>query len=157
MAKQHLLLVDSDARNLRVLEVSLRKAGFSVTTATNGEDALEKCAISRPDLVISDTRMPGLDGFELCRRLKTDPKFSEVLFIFLTAQRSVEDKVRGFELGADDYLTKPMYVKEIVTRVTILLQKKEKEQFERRDARGFSGSSSPSSSKTSLQASKGSS
>lgn len=139
MAKQHLLLVDSDARNLRVLEVSLRKAGFSVTTATNGEDALEKCAISRPDLVISDTRMPGLDGFELCRRLKTDPKFSEVLFIFLTAQRSVEDKVRGFELGADDYLTKPMYVKEIVTRVTILLQKKEKEQFERRDARGFSG------------------
>src|SRR5690606_9881975 len=75
-----------------------------------------------------------------CRRLKSDPQLGEIPFIFLTAQRSVEDKVRGFELGADDYLTKPMYVKEIVTRVTILLQKREKEQFERRDARGFSGS-----------------
>jgi len=140
VAKQHLLLVDSDARNLRVLEVSLRKAGFSVTTAVNGYDALEKCAISKPDLVISDTRMPGLDGFGLCQRLKSDPRFADIPFIFLTAQRSVEDKVRGFELGADDYLTKPMYVKEIVTRVTILAQKREKEQLEKRDARGFSGS-----------------
>lgn len=140
MAKQHLLLVDGDARNLRVLEVSLRKAGYSVTTAANGQAALEQCSISRPDLVISDTRLPGMDGFELCRRLKSDPQLGEIPFIFLTAQRSVEDKVRGFELGADDYLTKPMYVKEIVTRVTILLQKREKEQFERRDARGFSGS-----------------
>lgn len=140
MAKQHLLLVDSDARNLRVLEVSLRKAGFSVTTAVDGYDALEKCAASSFDLVISDTRLPRLDGFGLCQRLKADPRYRDVPFIFLTAQRSVEDKVRGFELGADDYLTKPIYVKEIVTRVTILAQKREKELLERRDARAFSGS-----------------
>ena len=140
MAKQHLLLVDSDARNLRVLEVSLRKAGFSVTTAVDGYDALEKCAASSFDLVVSDTRLPRLDGFALCQRLKSDPRYKDVPFIFLTAQRSVEDKVRGFELGADDYLTKPIYVKEIVTRLTMLAQKREKELLERRDARAFSGS-----------------
>ena len=140
MAKQHLLLVDGDARNLRVLEVSLRKAGYSVSTAESGEQALERCAAAPPDLVISETRLPGIDGFELCRRLKSDPRSGKIPFIFLTAQRAVEDKIRGFELGADDYLTKPMYVKEIVTRVTIFLQKRAKEQFERRDARGFSGS-----------------
>src|SRR5690606_38205886 len=140
VAKQHLLLVDSDARNLRVLEVSLRKAGFSVTTAVDGYDALEKCAASSFDLVISDTRLPRLDGFGLSQPLKADPRYRDLPFIFLTAQRSVEDKVRGLELGADDYLTKPIYVKEIVTRVTILAQKREKELLERRDARAFSGS-----------------
>ena len=70
MAKQHLLLVDGDPKSLRVMEVSLKKAGFSVTTAVNGRDALDKCEISPPDLILSDTKMPEMDGFELCRRLK---------------------------------------------------------------------------------------
>lgn len=141
MAKQHLLLVDSDARNLRVLEVSLRKAGFSVTTAVNGVDALEKCADATPDLVISDTKMPEMDGFELCRALKARQETVDIPFIFLTGQKAVEYKVKGLELGVDDYLTKPIYVKEIVTRVKILLQKRERERLERRDQRGgFSGS-----------------
>ena len=74
MAKQHLLLVDGDPKSLRVMEVSLKKAGFSVTTAVNGRDALEKCEISPPDLILSDTKMPEMDGFELCRRLKEDER-----------------------------------------------------------------------------------
>ena len=131
MAKQHLLLVDGDPKSLRVMEVSLKKAGFSVTTAVNGRDALEKCEISPPDLILSDTKMPEMDGFELCRRLKTDDRYRGTPFIFLTGQKSVEYKVKGLELGADDYLTKPIYIKEIVTRVKILLQKKEKERLER--------------------------
>ncbi len=140
MAKQHLLLVDGDPKSLRVMEVSLKKAGFSVTTAVNGRDALEKCEISPPDLILSDTKMPEMDGFELCRRLKTDDRYRGTPFIFLTGQKSVEYKVKGLELGVEDYLTKPIYIKEIVTRVKILLEKKEKERLEKKDLKAsFAG------------------
>lgn len=140
MSRSQLLLVDGDSRSLRLLEVSLRKAGFAVTAALNGAEALEKAEKVPPDLVLSDTRMPVMDGWELCRRLKSDPRFREVPFVFLTARRAVEDKVRGLELGVDDYLTKPIYVKEIVARVRMLLQKRERERLERRDPRsGFAG------------------
>ncbi|RMG10829.1 MAG: response regulator, partial [Deltaproteobacteria bacterium] len=140
MAKQHLLLVDSDTKSLRVMEVSLKKAGFSVTTAVNGVDAMEKVEISPPDLIISDTRMPEMDGFEFCRRIKEDSRYADIPFIFLTSQKSIESKVRGLELGVDDYLTKPIYIKEIITRVKILLQKRDRERLERKDQRGgFSG------------------
>ncbi|HZJ52610.1 MAG TPA: response regulator, partial [Myxococcaceae bacterium] len=141
MAKQHLLLVDGDPKSLRVMEVSLKKAGFSVTTATDGKDALEKIQISPPDLVLSDTRLNELDGFELCRRLKADERLRHIPFVFLTSQKAVEFKVRGLEMGGEDYLTKPIYIKEIVTRARMILQKAEKERFERRETRGgFSGS-----------------
>jgi len=141
LAKQHLLLVDGDPKSSRVMEVSLKKAGFSVTTAVNGRDALEKCQISPPDLILSDTKMPEMDGFELCRRLKDDERFRGTPFIFLTGQKSVEFKVKGLELGVEDYLTKPIYIKEIVTRVKILLQKKEKERLEKKDLKAsFAGS-----------------
>jgi CheY-like chemotaxis protein len=140
LTKQHLLLVDADPRSLRVMEVSLRKAGFTVTTAENGEEALQKCAIQPPDLILSDTRMPVVDGFELCRRLKQDDRFKGTPFIFLTGQKSLESKVKGLELGVEDYLTKPIYIKEIVTRVKILLQKRDKERLERKDQRAsFAG------------------
>jgi CheY-like chemotaxis protein len=140
LAKQHLLLVDGDPKSLRVMEVSLKKSGFSVTTAVNGRDALEKCEISPPDLILSDTKMPEMDGFELCRRLKHDERFRGTPFIFLTGQKSVEYKVKGLELGVEDYLTKPIYIKEIVTRVKILLEKKEKERLEKKDLKAsFAG------------------
>ena len=102
MAKQSLLLVDGDVKSLRVLEVSLKKAGFNVTTAVNGIDALEKVETSHPDLVISDTHMPEMDGFDFCRLLKQAPAWAEIPFIFLTSEKSVEDKIRGLELGVED-------------------------------------------------------
>ncbi|HEY0838686.1 MAG TPA: response regulator, partial [Vulgatibacter sp.] len=139
--KQHLLLVDGDAKNLRVMEVSLRQAGYHVTAAVNGIDALEKCDIAQPDLVISDTRMPEMDGFEFCAKLKADRRYADIPFVFLTSQKELEHTVRGLELGVDDYLTKPIYIQEIVTRVKILLQKRDKERLERRDQKGgLSGS-----------------
>ncbi|HZI03264.1 MAG TPA: DUF4388 domain-containing protein, partial [Archangium sp.] len=142
MAKQHLLLVDGDPKSLRVMEVSLKKAGFSVTTAIHGKDALEKVQISPPDLVLADTKMPEMDGFELCKSLKSDERFKHIPYVFLTSQKSVESKVKGLELGGDDYLTKPIYIKEIVTRVKMILQKAEKERIERRETTkgGFGGS-----------------
>lgn len=123
------------------MEVSLKKAGFQVTTAIHGKDALEKVQISPPDLVLSDTRMPEMDGFELCKVLKIDERFRHIPFLFLTNQKAVEFKVRGLELGAEDYLTKPIYIKEIVTRVKMTLQKVEKERVEKRETKnGFAGS-----------------
>ncbi|MBN1959908.1 MAG: response regulator [Deltaproteobacteria bacterium] len=140
MAKKNLLLVDNDPKSLRVLEVSLRKAGFSVTTAINGRDAIEKVRISPPELIISDTKMPEMDGFEFCNSLKNDAKLIGIPFIFLTAQKSIDYKVKGLELGVDDYLTKPIYIKEIITRIKILLEKREKESLEKRDPRSkFAG------------------
>jgi CheY-like chemotaxis protein len=140
VAKPNLLLVDGDARNLRVLEVSLRKAGYVVTTAVNGLDALEKVETAKPDLIISDTKLPEMDGFMFCERLKQDPRWVAIPFIFLTNQRSIEDKIRGLELGVEEYLTKPIFVKEIVIRIKMLLQKRQRESLTLRDARTtFSG------------------
>lgn len=130
MAKQSLLLVDGDTKSLRVLEVSLKKAGFNVTIATSGVDAMAKVETAAPDLIISDTKMPEMDGFAFCERLKQTPEWSQIPFIFLTNQKDVEDKVRGLELGVEDYLTKPIYIKEIITRVKILLQKKQRQSLE---------------------------
>jgi CheY-like chemotaxis protein len=135
MARQNLLIVDSDVRNRRVLEVSLRKAGFSITTAGTAEEALEFVAHAEPDLILSDTELPGDDGFVFCTQLKANARWRSIPFIFLTNDKSIEQKVRGLELGVDDYLTKPIYVKEITTRVSMLLQRKQHERLERKDAR----------------------
>lgn len=132
MSKQSLLLVDGDTRSLRVLEVSLRKAGFSVTPASSVQDALDKLELHAPDLIISETAFPDGDGFELRRRVRATPEWSEIPFIFLTAEAAIENKIRGLELGVDDYLTKPIYIKEIVTRINILLQKRQRVRFEER-------------------------
>ncbi|MBL8624956.1 MAG: DUF4388 domain-containing protein [Myxococcales bacterium] len=141
MSKQSLLLVDGDPRSLRVLEVSLKKAGFVVTTAVNGKDALDKVELSPPDLVISETLLDELDGYAFCQRLKANPEWADIPFVFLTAQTEIEAKIKGLELGVEDYLTKPIYIKEIVARARILIQKRQRTRIEeRRDGRTrFSG------------------
>jgi len=124
VAKQQLLLVDADPASVRVLEVSLKKAGFSVTTATDGLDALAKLELSSPDLVLTDTRLPRIDGYELVRRIKEMPDLVNVPVVFLTSQKAVEDKIRGLELGVEDYLTKPIFVRELIARVHLLLTRR---------------------------------
>ena len=84
MVKQTLLLVDGDVQSLRVLEVSLRDAGFAVHTARNGAEALTKAASVPPDLILTDTALPVLDGFELCKRLKADPALGDAALVFLS-------------------------------------------------------------------------
>ena len=129
MAKKQLLLVDADPRSVRVLEVSLKKAGYSVTTATDGQDALRKIDFSTPDLVLSDTRLPRLDGYELVRQMKQKPETAGIPAVFLTSQKSIEDKIRGLELGVEDYLTKPIFVRELIARVNLLLAKRTHERL----------------------------
>jgi DNA-binding response OmpR family regulator len=144
VAKQKLLLVDADPRSVRVLEVSLKKAGYSVTTAKDGLDALSKVEVSSPDLVLSDTRLPNLDGYALVRRLKERPEWANIPVVFLTSQKSVEDKIRGLELGVEDYLTKPIFVRELLARVNLLLARRTQENIATRTTSGgrtrFSGS-----------------
>jgi len=144
VAKQKLLLVDADPRSVRVLEVSLKKAGYNVTTAKDGLDALAKVEVSSPDLVLSDTRLPNLDGYALVRRLKERPEWANIPVVFLTSQKSVEDKIRGLELGVEDYLTKPIFVRELLARVNLLLARRTQENIATRTTAGgrtrFSGS-----------------
>ncbi len=136
VSKHTLLLVDADPKSLRVLEVSLKKAGFSVITAGNGVEALARLEHGAPELIISDTHMPQMDGFELCRRVKERAAWTKIPFVFLSSRKSIEDKIRGLELGVEDYLYKPIYIKEITTRVRILLQRQQREHLEsHRDTR----------------------
>ena len=132
MSKQTLLLVDGDARSLRVLEVSLRKAGFSVTTAENVRDAMEKLSVRAPELIISEIRFDDGDGFDLRRKVRAHEEWQDIPFVFLTTETAIEYKIKGLELGVDDYLTKPIYIKEIVARIAILLQKKQRSRIEER-------------------------
>ena len=132
MSKQTLLLVDGDTRSLRVLEVSLRKAGFSVTTAENVRDAIEKLLIRAPELIISEIRFDDGDGFDLRRKVRANEEWQDIPFVFLTSETAIEYKIKGLELGVDDYLTKPIYIKEIVARIGILLQKKQRSRIEER-------------------------
>jgi DNA-binding response OmpR family regulator len=140
VAKQKLLLVDADPRSVRVLEVSLKKAGYSVTTATDGLDALAKIESLTPDLVLSDTRLPKLDGYALVRKLKERAEWAAIPVVFLTSQKSIEDKIRGLELGVEDYLTKPIFVRELIARVNLLLA--------RRTHENIAASKSPASGRT---------
>jgi len=130
--KNRLLLVDGDPKSLRVLDVSLKKAGFEVTTATSGREALASLAAELPDLIISDTDLDEMDGFELCNLIKANPDWAKIPFLFVSGRKSIEDKIRGLELGVDDYLTKPIYIKEIGIRVRTALQRAEREHMESR-------------------------
>ena len=131
-SKNRLLLVDGDPKSLRVLDVSLKKAGFDVTTASSGREAIASLEAELPDLIISDTDLDEMDGFDLCRRIKAKPEWAKIPFLFVSGRKSIEDKIRGLELGVDDYLTKPIYIKEIGIRVRTALQRAERERMESR-------------------------
>jgi two-component system OmpR family response regulator len=121
MAGERLLLVD-DEDNLRsMLEAALRHNGFDVAAVANGRDALDRATNDRPDLIVLDVMLPDLDGFEVCRRLRTDGNRTPVLF--LTAKDATEDKVRGLTLGGDDYLVKPFSLEELVARAQAVLRR----------------------------------
>jgi CheY-like chemotaxis protein len=129
--KKSLLLVDGDVRSLRVLEVSLRKAGYNLTTCGSGTDALETLEYATPDLILSDTRLPGMDGFALVEALRQNGDWATIPIMFLSSDTSVESKVKGLQLGVEDYLTKPIYTKEILARIHLALNRRERDSFAR--------------------------
>jgi two-component system OmpR family response regulator len=120
-SEARLLVVDDEPNILELLATSLRFAGFEVTTATNGREALAAARSSRPDLVVLDVMMPDMDGFDVVRRMRGEGATVPVLF--LTARDATEDKVAGLTVGGDDYVTKPFSLEEIIARIRAVLRR----------------------------------
>jgi putative two-component system response regulator len=116
--KDTVLMVDDDPANLQVLHAILEGQGCRLLTARNGAAALSLAAQEKPDVILLDIMMPEMDGFSVCRNLKADPATFEIPVIFLAAPERTEDKVRGLEMGAVDYITKPFQPEEVIARVT---------------------------------------
>ena len=125
---KNILLVDDIPSNLGVLLDVLNAAGYDARVAESGERALQQMQRKRPDLVLLDVMMPGLDGFATCRRLKAEPAWQDIPVLFMTALTEVVDKVKGFEAGAVDYITKPLHPQEVLARVRAHLQLRELQQ-----------------------------
>jgi two-component system cell cycle response regulator len=119
-----ILVVDDIPANVKLLEVRLLAEYFEVLTASNGPDAIETCENGKVDVVLLDVMMPDMDGFEVCRRLKSDPATSHIPVVMVTALDQVADRVRGLEAGADDFLTKPVNDLQLMTRVKSLVRLK---------------------------------
>src|SRR5262249_28229754 len=121
MAEGRILGVDDEIYIVHILDFSLGMGGYEVLTALAGEQALEKARNEKPDLIVLDIMMPKLDGYETCRRLKAEPETKDVPVILLSAKgRNVDQKV-GFEVGADDYITKPFSPRKLVERINAIL------------------------------------
>jgi pilus assembly protein CpaE len=118
---EKILIVDDDLDTLKLVGMMLQRRGYSIVAAINGTQALSKAASDRPDLILLDVMMPDLDGFEVARRLRADPLFASVPILMFTAKAQVDDKVQGFEAGADDYLPKPTHPAELLAHVKALL------------------------------------
>ncbi len=117
IASGRILLVDDQPANLRVVTTLLERQGYQVTTASDGESALETCQQAKPDLILLDMMMPGMDGFALMREIKLDPSLMRIPTIFLTAAQDRELLLRAFDVGAVDYVTKPFIPEELLARV----------------------------------------
>jgi CheY-like chemotaxis protein/tetratricopeptide (TPR) repeat protein len=117
VAKQHLLVVDGDAKNLRVMEIGLSRAGFSVSSATQGDEAWAKAADRAPDCIISDIELPALDGYSFCQRCKGDERLKSTPFLFLSSQSAFNANVRALEVGADEFLPKPIRLQDLASRI----------------------------------------
>jgi two-component system OmpR family response regulator len=127
-AEARLLVVDDEPNIVELLSASLRYAGFEVATARSGTEAVRVAEEFQPDLLVLDVMMPGMNGFDVVRRLRADSRRVPVLF--LTARDSTEDKITGLTLGGDDYVTKPFSLEEVIARIRAILRRfaVEKEQ-----------------------------
>ena len=124
MAKK-ILLVEDESDLVKLLKYNLEKEGFKVSYATDGSLALAEMRRNGPDLVILDLMLPGLDGLEICRQLRRNEKFAPIPILILSARSEEADRVVGLELGADDYVTKPFSMREVIARVRALLRRNE--------------------------------
>ena len=115
--KPTILVVDDNPTNLQVLLESLKRTGFKILVARTGESAIQQAEYGKPDLILLDVMMPGIDGFETCRRFKTLEAFKDIPIIFMTALTDTTDKLKGFQAGGVDYVTKPLQHEEVLARV----------------------------------------
>ncbi|MDD5247022.1 MAG: response regulator [Candidatus Omnitrophica bacterium] len=128
--KEKILIVDDEKDIVKMLDYNLKKDGYRVISASDGEDALDLAGREHPDLIVLDLMLPGLDGLEVCKTLKKEGKTASIPIIMLTAKTQESDKVIGLELGADDYMTKPFSPRELLARIKAVLRRaKDKEKL----------------------------
>jgi phosphate regulon transcriptional regulator PhoB len=130
MSKEKILIVEDEKDIVRMLEYNLKKEGFKTLSARDGEDAVSLSEKECPDLILLDLMLPGMDGLEVCKKLKSEKKTAAIPIIMLTAKSQESDKIVGLELGADDYVTKPFSPRELIARIKALLRRaKEKDKL----------------------------
>jgi len=128
MTGKKILIADDEPDILEIIQFNLQEEGYEVITANNGDEAFEKAKRNQPDLIILDIMMPGKNGIEVCNLLRMMPQFSNTLIIFLSAMSDETTEIRGLETGADDYLTKPISPKVLVSKVNSLFRRFNKEE-----------------------------
>ena len=121
--KRNIYLVEDEVHIQQLIQYNLEAARFLVSVFGNGEDMLRQCAVMLPDLFVLDLMLPGIDGLEICRRIRNDARMRPIPVILLTAKGEEFDRVLGLELGADDYITKPFSVREMVARAKAVLRR----------------------------------
>ena len=123
LTKKKILVVDDEKALVSLVTLHMQMAGYEVFFANDGWSAIDICKRDKPDLVILDLMLPKLNGWEVCRRIKEDDSIKDIAVLMLSARSEVDDKVRGFNVGADDYVTKPFSPKELVARVKRILDR----------------------------------
>ena len=123
MAREKILVVDDEEDILDLVKINLSQEGYAVECATTGEQALDKLTMGPVDLIVLDIMLPGIDGYTVARRIKSDPDFRNIPIVMLTAKGSEADVVTGLELGADDYITKPFSPKILLARIKAVLRR----------------------------------
>ena len=123
MAKEKVLIVDDEEHIVELLKFNLLNAGYDVYTANDGIDAVKIAKAQKPGLMLLDLMLPGIDGFDVCKEIKRDNEMKKTSIIMLTAKGEELDKILGLELGADDYITKPFSVRELLARVKAVLRR----------------------------------
>jgi DNA-binding response OmpR family regulator len=126
--KPKILVVDDEPEAVELLDFNLRQAGYAVTTAGDGAEALKKARTQSPDMIVLDVMLPEMDGFEICKSLRLDSATAKIPIIMLTAKAAEIDRVLGLELGADDYLTKPFSPRELLLRIKKILARGQTEE-----------------------------
>ena len=128
--KEKILIVEDDRDIVKMIEYNLKKEGFRTISANDGDDGLDSAVRERPDLILLDLMLPGMDGLGVCRALKSEKKTANIPIIMLTAKAQESDKIVGLELGADDYVTKPFSPRELIARIKAVLRRmKEKDKL----------------------------
>lgn len=121
--RRSILIADDEPDILEIISFNLKKEGYDILTAENGNQAIQKAVDFRPDLIILDMMMPGKSGLEVCKLLRIKPEFKETIIIFLTAMNDETTEVSGLETGADDYITKPISPKVLISRINALFRR----------------------------------
>lgn len=121
--KQKILIVDDEPDILELIEYNLKKEGYQVYSARNGQEAVTEAKRSLPDLIVLDIMMPKMDGIEACRIMRTMPEFKNTFMVFLTARSEEYSEIAGFNVGADDYIAKPIKPRALVSRINAILRR----------------------------------